>query len=183
MPLPLQPTLLHPSLALQPLEAQDFEALYALAAEPEVWAQHPNKERWRREVFETFFEGAMQSQGALKVLLPDSGTIIGTSRYYDYQEAERSILIGYTFYGRAYWGKGYNHLAKSLMLDYIFQFVENVYFHIGACNVRSQIAIGRLGASKVAEEEITYFGENPAPNYIYHISKAAWQGFKAAPNL
>ncbi len=178
MPLPLQPTLVHPQISLLPLEAQDFEALYALAAEPEVWAQHPNKERWRREVFETFFEGAMQSQGAFKVIAA-TGEVIGSTRYYDYQEADSSILIGYTFYGRAYWGKGYNLLAKSLMLDYIFQFVENVYFHIGACNIRSQIAIGRLGAAKVAEEEITYFGENPAPNYIYHISQSNWQGLGA----
>ena len=176
MPLLLQPSLLHPKIALHPLEVQDFETLYALASEPEVWAQHPNKERWRREVFQTFFEGAMQSQGALKVLLPDSDTVIGSTRYYNYQEADSSILIGYTFYGRAYWGKGYNLLAKSLMLDYIFQFVKNVYFHIGAGNVRSQIAIGRLGAAKVAEQEIAYFGENPAPNYIYHIGQSNWQG-------
>ncbi|MGN6541440.1 MAG: hypothetical protein ACTHK8_03650 [Ginsengibacter sp.] len=46
-----------------------------------------------------------------------------------------------------------------------------MYFHIGADNIRSQIAIIRLGAEKVAEQEVTYFGEAPKLNFMYEISK------------
>jgi RimJ/RimL family protein N-acetyltransferase len=60
------------------------------------------------------------------------------------------------------------------MLDYIFQFVSNVYFHIGSQNIRSQIAISRLGAMKTGEKEVMYFGEQPKLNYVYRIKKEEW---------
>lgn len=61
------------------------------------------------------------------------------------------------------------------MLDYIFQFVSKVYFHIGATNIRSQVAIGRIGAKKIAEQEVTYFGEVPRLNFVYEIRKKTKQ--------
>ncbi len=60
------------------------------------------------------------------------------------------------------------------MLDYIFQFVDKVYFHIGATNIRSQVAIGRLGAEKVAEENVAYVGEAPRFNFRYRLTKGDW---------
>ncbi len=159
---------------LYPLQEQDFEDLYAISADPKIWEQHPNKDRWKKEVFKTFFDGAMLSQGAFKIIDKDKGTIIGSSRFYDYNEAESSILIGYTFFATTYWGKGINHAVKALMLNYIFQHVSIVYFHIGAENVRSQIAISRLGATKIREQEVTYFGERPKLNFVYRITKEEW---------
>jgi hypothetical protein len=60
------------------------------------------------------------------------------------------------------------------MLDYLFKFVFRVYYQIGADNVRSQMAISRLGAKKVDEQEVAYFGELPKPNFIYEIKKEEW---------
>ncbi|EJF11022.1 GNAT family N-acetyltransferase [Pontibacter sp. BAB1700] len=103
-----------------------------------------------------------------------TGSIAGSTRMYDYNAQNNSILIGYTFYATAYWGKGVNHAVKALLLDYLFQHVTEVYFHIGANNIRSQIAIGRLGAEKVSEQQVAYFGELPKLNYVYKIAKEAW---------
>lgn len=171
----IQPTLKSLKVNLLPLKQEDFEELYELASDPEVWAQHPNKNRWKREVFEVFFEGAMQSHGAFKIVDKATGKALGCTRFYDYKKEDDSILIGYTFYGKASWGKGINLHVKALMLNYIFQFVSTVFFHIGAVNVRSQIAILRLGATKVAEEEITYYGEDPKLNYVYRLTRNEWQ--------
>jgi hypothetical protein len=33
-----------------------------------VWEQHPNKDRYQREVFENFFKGAIESKGAFKIV-------------------------------------------------------------------------------------------------------------------
>ncbi|HRN58331.1 MAG TPA: hypothetical protein PLL71_17850 [Agriterribacter sp.] len=60
------------------------------------------------------------------------------------------------------------------MLDHIFQSVLKVYFHAGAGNIRSQIAITRLGAERVGEQEVTYYGEAPRLNLVYEISKDKW---------
>lgn len=171
----LQPTLSNDRILLLPLEEEDFEGLYAVAADPSIWEQHPNKNRWKKEVFRTFFDGAMQSGGAFRVVEKESGKTLGSTRFYDHNDQDSSIFIGYTFYATSCWGTGINLMVKSLMLDYIFQFVDRVYFHIGAENIRSQVAIGRLGAVKKGEEEVRYFGEAPKLNFTYEISKAGWQ--------
>ena len=162
------------TVALYPLKETDLDALYNVASDAKIWEQHPNKDRWKREVFETFFTGAMQSKGAFRIVDKATGNTIGCTRFYNYNETEDSILIGYTFYAVAYWGKSINPLVKTLMLNYIFQFVSKVHFHVGASNLRSQIAISRLGAEKIAEQEVTYFGEVPKMNFVYEIQKVNW---------
>ena len=170
----IQPVLENEKVILYPLQENDFEALYAVASDPKIWEQHPNNDRWKKDVFRTFFEGAIQSKGAFKIIDKSTNTIAGSTRIYDYNEQDNSIYIGYTFYATAYWGKGINSSVKAVMLDYLFQFVEQVYFQIGANNIRSQIAIGRIGAKKVGEQEVAYFGELPKLNYVYRIEKEEW---------
>jgi RimJ/RimL family protein N-acetyltransferase len=173
MNLDLQPTLENERVILRPLQEQDFDILYNVAADPAIWQQHPNKDRWKKDVFSIFFEGAMKSGGAFLIIDKSTGSAIGSTRFYDHNPENRSIFIGYTFYATAYWGKGVNPMVKMLMLDYIFKFVDRVYFHIGAENFRSQTAISRLGAVKTGEQEFMYFGEAPKLNFIYEIRNPA----------
>lgn len=175
----LQPHLENESVLLEPLKSTDFEELYRVASDPKVWEQHPNRDRWKREVFQTFFEGALQSGGAFKVIDKVSNEVIGSTRFYEYDVENCSVLIGYTFYGTAFWGKGINPLVKTLMLDHAFQFVDKVYFHIGAENYRSQTAIGRLGARLIGEQDVAYFGEPAKHNHVYLIEKKDWRAAKA----
>jgi RimJ/RimL family protein N-acetyltransferase len=170
----IQPTLENEKVILYPLQENDFNDLFAVAADPKIWEQHPNKNRYKIEVFKVFFDGALQSKGAFKIVEKNSGDVIGSSRFYDYNQEDNTILIGYTFFGLSYWENGFNHTVKTLMLNYIFQFVSKVYFHIGANNVRSQISLGRLGTTKIGEQEVTYFGELPKLNFVYSISKEEW---------
>lgn len=168
----LQPSHLKSQLLqVFPLQENHFEQLYSVASDELLWEQHPNKNRYKREVFQTFFEGAIQSKGAFLVLEASTGETIGCTRFYDYNQEDNSILIGYTFVGRKFWGKGYNKELKKLMMDYAFQYVSKIIFHIGASNFRSQRAIEKLGAIKIDEFEVEYFGEEPKLNYIYRINK------------
>lgn len=174
MSLNIQPTLENQRVLLLPLQEADFAAVYAAASDPKVWEQHPNKDRWKPEVFRTFFEGAMQSHGAFKIIDKATQEVAGSTRFYEHDEQQDSICIGYTFYATRYWGKGLNYQVKEMMLAYIFPFVSQVFFHIGAENVRSQMAIGRLGAEKIAEQEVAYFGEAPKLNFVYRLGKEQW---------
>jgi RimJ/RimL family protein N-acetyltransferase len=167
----LQPTLENEFMKIQPLKETDFEMLYAVASDPLLWEQHPNKDRYKREIFEIFFKGAIESGGAFLVLDKQTGDVIGSSRFYDYNLENRSILIGYTFFARSHWGSKYNPSLKTLMMDHAFQFVNVVIFHIGANNVRSQKAIERLGALKTDEVEVKYYGEESKLNFVYEIKK------------
>jgi len=167
----IQPILENKDLMLRPLQEKDFDDLFGIASDPKIWEQHPNKNRWKKEVFRIFFDGAIQSKGAFLIVHKATGKIADCTRFYDYDEQEESILIGYTFYGTEFWGKGINLSVKEMMLNYIFQYVSKVYFHVGANNIRSQIAVSRLGAIKVKEQEVTYFGEEPKLNFVYVIEK------------
>ena len=171
----IQPTLANELIKITPLQNDDFERLYEVASDPLIWEQHPNKNRYQREVFENFFKGAMESKGAFLVTAITTGKVIGSSRYYDLDEEHNSIIVGYTFIGRDYWGSGYNKALKQLMFDYAFQFVDKIILHIGATNYRSQKAIEKFGAKKIDEIEVAYYGEPTKTNFVYQINKVDWQ--------
>lgn len=170
MEINLQAILQNERAILFPLTAQDFDALYLVASDPKIWEQHPNPNRWQEEEFRKFFEGALQSKGAYKIVDAATEKTIGSTRFYDYTESDQSICIGYTFYATSHWGSGVNALVKKTMLAYIFQFVSKVHFHVGAQNIRSQIAMSRIGATKIAEQPIAYFGEATQLNYVYQMT-------------
>ncbi len=171
----LQPVLENELILLQPLQQNDFERLFAVASDPLIWEQHPNKDRYKREVFQTYFEGAVESKGALLVIDKATGEVAGSSRFYEYNEADSSLLIGYTFIARKFWGKAYNPAMKTLMIDHAFQYVDKILFHIGANNTRSQIAIGRIGAVKQKEISVAYHGEPEKLNFEYLLGKEQWK--------
>lgn len=170
----LQPVLENDIIRIDPLKEDDFEKLYAVASDPMIWEQHPNKDRYLREVFETFFKGAIESKGAFVVIDKRTGSPIGSTRYYGYDKDYSSVSIGYTFLARDHWGTTYNRALKTLMLDHAFKFVSKVYFHIGAVNIRSQKAILKLGAEKIDEVEMEYYGEEKKLNYVYQIGDEQW---------
>ena len=171
----LQPLLENEQIKLEPLLASDFERLFAVASDPKIWEQHPNKNRYEREVFKNFFEGAMASGGAFIIIDKASGDVAGSSRYYSWDEDESSIFIGYTFYATKFWGSKLNPQVKKLMLDYIFDFVDLVKFHVGAENWRSRKAMERLGARLHGHIVVAYHGEPDRQNVEYWISKDDWQ--------
>jgi len=161
-------------IKLIPLKENDFELLHNIAKDPLIWEQHPNKNRWQRDVFQNFFEGALKSKGAFVIYDAQTNEAIGSTRFYDYKPEESEVSIGYTFYARSHWGGKFNPAAKKLMLSHAFRFVNNVTFHIGAQNIRSQKAIEKLGAVKIREEEIAYYGEESKLNFIYTITKRSF---------
>ena len=167
----VQATLENENVKLVPLNPNDFEELFSVASDPKIWEQHPNKDRYQREVFEKFFQGAIESKGAFKIMDKSSNEVAGSTRFYDYNPKENSIFIGYTFYATKFWGSKLNPQVKKLMLDYIFQFVDKVNFHVGKDNIRSQKAMEKLGAKKVDEVNVAYFGEPAKLNVVFEIDK------------
>lgn len=167
----IQPILENDDVKLVPLQENDFEQLFSVASDPLVWEQHPNKDRYKRDVFDNFFKGALESGGAFKIIEKNTGEIAGSTRFYNYNAADNSIFIGYTFYARKFWGSKMNPQVKKLMLDYIFQFVDKVNFHVGKDNLRSQKAMEKLGAKKVDEVTVAYYGEPDRLNVVFEILK------------
>jgi N-acetyltransferase len=145
----LQPVLEGKLLRLRPLRPEDFDDLYAVASDPLIWEQHPAKERSEREGFRKFFQKALDTGGALVAIDRKDGRVVGTSRYHDHDERNSEIEIGYTFLARSHWGNGYNHEMKALMLRHAFRFVERVVFTVDPKNLRSQMAVEKIGGVRM----------------------------------
>ncbi|MCH8824466.1 MAG: GNAT family N-acetyltransferase [Planctomycetes bacterium] len=170
MPPNLQPHLKGELVELRPLCADDFDALYAVAADPLIWEQHPANDRYQKKVFEVFFQEAMESGGALLVIDRISGNVIGSSRYHGYDQEQSEIEIGWTFLARSHWGGTYNRELKHLMLEHAFGFVDNVILIVGIHNYRSQRALEKIGGLRRG----THLEDTGIENYVYGIEASTY---------
>jgi RimJ/RimL family protein N-acetyltransferase len=153
VPFDAQPTLRGGLVALRPLRAEDCGELYAVAADPRIWEQHPARNRHEEAVFRAFFAESLASGGAL--LATDAATrrVIGSSRFHDYSAERSEVEIGWTFLARSHWGGRYNGELKRLMLGHAFRSVDTVVFFVSPENVRSQRAMGKIGGVRQAERD------------------------------
>lgn len=141
----LQPHLHGELVSLRPLTPNDWSELFAVAADPLIWEQHPANDRHQEPVFKAFFQEALDSGGAFAIIDRSTGGIIGSTRFHAVEGDADAIEIGWTFLARSHWGGRFNHEAKRLMLDHAFRFVERVVFIVGENNIRSQTAVQRIG--------------------------------------
>jgi RimJ/RimL family protein N-acetyltransferase len=165
----VQPTLQGDLIRLRPLRNDDYDALLKAASDPLIWEMHPQPDRYKPEVFKAFFAEAMASCGALLIIDHKNSKIIGTSRYYDYVPESSSVVVGYTFLVRDYWGGVYNRELKKLMVNYALSFVKTTYFHVGLGNIRSQKAMLKLGGINTGIQEISISYGPPKKSYVYKI--------------
>ena len=165
-----QPVLKGDLVELRPLRSEDYDDLYAIAADPLIWEQHPDRNRHEEGRFQEFFREALASGGALIAIDAKTQRVIGSSRFHGYDEARSEVEIGWSFLGRSYWGGVYNGQMKELMLRHAFRFVSSVVFLISTQNLRSQRSVEKLGAVRVEPR--------PHPSgleiYVYQITASAF---------
>jgi RimJ/RimL family protein N-acetyltransferase len=145
VPFDSQPTLSGTLVELRPLRPEDHADLYAVAADPLIWEQHPAKDRYEEARFGEFFAEALASGGALLALDAETRRVIGSSRFHGYSEERSEVEIGWTFLARSHWGGRCNTELKELMLRHAFRFVSSVVFFVSPENVRSQRAMEKIG--------------------------------------
>jgi RimJ/RimL family protein N-acetyltransferase len=167
-----QPVLEGERLLLRPLRSDDWEALYAVACDRELWALHPSHDRWQEPVFRAFFEDALARGGALAIIDRGTGEVIGSSRFQDHDPADGGqVEIGWSFLARAYWGRGYNAEFKRLMLEHAFRSVAQVIFRVGADNAISRKAMINIGGRLTGETFVADRAGRPMEHVIYAISR------------
>jgi N-acetyltransferase len=162
----LQPTLKGEILQLRPLRPEDFHDLFAVASDPLLWEQHPNKDRYKEEVFMEFFRDALVSSGALIANDSKDGRVIGSSRFHGYDQEKSEIEIGWTFLARSHWGGIFNGEMKKLMLRHAFKYVNSVIFVVGPKNLRSQRAVEKIGGFRLGSRPDGRGGES----FVYQIT-------------
>jgi N-acetyltransferase len=166
-----QPVLEGPLVTLRPLSPTDHDQLFAVAADPLIWEQHPDKTRSQPAGFDAFFQQALDSGGALLAMETASGQVIGSSRFHGYDEVADEVEIGWTFLARSHWGGQYNREMKRLMLDHAFRYVGRVVFLIDSANDRSQRATEKIGAVRAG----TRVDASGRASCVFQVGAREWR--------
>ena len=166
----LQPTLRGERVTVRPLSPDDWEAMFATAANPMIWEQHPASNRYQEPVFREYFDDAIASGSAFAFVENSTGNIIGSCRFHGFDADTSEIEIGRTFLGRDYWGGAYNREIKQLMLEHAFRFVQTVVFWVGEDNHRSRRAMEKIGGILRAGVQYRQVSGDD-PYVVYEINK------------
>jgi RimJ/RimL family protein N-acetyltransferase len=174
----LQPTLTGTTLTLRPMSPADWAALFAVAADPEIWAIHPAHDRWQEPVFRRFFEDGLASGGSMVAVDNASGAIIGHSRYDLARVEPGEIEVGWSFLVRNRWGGAANREVKGLLVAHALKSFDRVMFMVGETNLRSRRAMEKIGGILTTRQQISELAGQPVVHVIYQIDRA---GFVAGP--
>ena len=139
---------------LRPLEQKDAQSLYKnVGTDPEIFKwmlfSAPTSVADYEKVVNRFIQ---ESSGAMRqsfaVVLKENNQVIGHTSFMDYQERNKSIEIGTTFYAKTYWRSFVNTECKFLLLSECFENrnLHRVTLKTDGNNERSKSAILRLGA-------------------------------------
>ena len=110
--------------------------------------------------------------------------IIGMSRYYKADPAQKRLSIGYTWYRPEVWGRVHNKECKLLQLQYAFETLgfQRVEFEVAHQNVRSQKAVEKIGG--IREGVLRKHGIQPDGSVrhtvVFSIIDEEWEEKKEA---
>lgn len=136
---------------LEPLAQEHYEALVQCGKDERIW-QHMTIVGNRREEMLAELRSAVLtrsdgSQYPFVIIDKESGTPIGSTRFFDIHLQHKKLEIGYTWYHPDYWGKGHNTECKFLLLQFCFETLglNRVQLKTRDNNFRSQAAIKGIG--------------------------------------
>lgn len=137
---------------LRPLAKTDIPHLLPFALhEPEIW-QYALVSGAGESGITNYVNSALDNYQLEKefpfiVFNKQQNTYAGSTRFYDIQLAQKTLQLGYTWYGKAHQGTGINTHCKFLMLQYAFEIMqmERVEFRADANNARSIAAMKKIG--------------------------------------
>ena len=109
-------------------------------------------------------------------------SLLGTTRFYDIDEKNKRLNIGYTWYIPSVWGKAHNKECKLLLLQYVFEELKfnRVGFEVAHQNIRSQKALEKIGATKEGVlRKHAYRGDGSSRDtIIFSIINDEWPALK-----
>ena len=159
------------SISLIQTKTSHFDELYLVASNPIIWAQHPESDRWKKDKFTAFFNNAIKNElGCFSIFDNNNNKFFGLTRFYSYDASDKAVRIGYTFIAPKYWGTSTSNQINEMTLDYIFKYLNKVYFDIGEYNLRSRKATEKLGAK--------LFSNNGDGMVVYLLDKNTYNNSK-----
>ena len=171
-------------VVLRPLINADFNNLLSFAMnEPELW-KFSLVSGHGEAGLNNYIKIALEGRGALKeypfiVYDKQKAAYAGSTRFYDIQLNQKTLQLGYTWYGSAFQGTGLNKHCKYLLLDFAFDKMqmERVEFRADNNNKRSIAAMKSIGCIEegVLRSNTIKQDGNRRDSIVLSILKAEWE--------
>lgn len=137
---------------LRPLEQNDCDNLLLFSMnEPSLWKYSlipvAGEENLKNYVFSAITARELGKEYAFIVFDKRTQEYAGSTRFYDIQEANKTVQLGYTWYGKKFQGTGLNKHCKFLLLQFAFEQLgmERVEFRADKNNIKSIAAMKSIG--------------------------------------
>jgi RimJ/RimL family protein N-acetyltransferase len=180
------PTLIGQRIVMRPLRASDAQALVLAASDGELW-NLPFTVVPSEQTVDAYIAKALEGKRQGHVMpfvttLRETGQVIGSSRFWKVDAANRKLEIGHTWLARTWQRSFANTEAKLLMLSQAFEAMGcvRVQLQTDERNAVSRAAILRLGA----QQEGILRNERIMPDGFirnsvrFSIVDAEWPGVK-----
>lgn len=183
----LQPTLRGKTIELRPLQAEDGPGLLEAAADGRLWDLEVTAVPGP-ETLGPYLDAALAGREAgtvmpFVIVRVADGRIVGSTRFWKIDRANRKLEIGHTWLSASVQGTGVNTEAKYLLLAHAFEAMEavRVQFTTDVRNARSRAAIAGIGATQegiIRNERIMPNGRK-RDSVRFSIVDTEWPGVKA----
>lgn len=137
---------------LEPLSPTHEESLIAAASDGELWNSTvtivPDQTNMAAYIVEALHGQAQGIQFPFVIVQKSSGQIVGSTRFYNIDQNNRGVEIGYTWLAASAQRTSVNTETKLLLLTHAFEVWRciRVAFITDVLNHQSRTAIVRLGA-------------------------------------
>lgn len=168
---------------LRPLETTDYNNLLNFSLnEPEIW-KYSLVNAAGEENLKNYIKIALDARDVKKeypfiVFDKKQNSFAGSTRFYDMQLAQKTLQLGYTWYGKDFQGTGLNKNCKFLLLQYAFETLgmERVEFRADNSNEKSIAAMKSVGCKVEGVMRSTMFNLNGTrrDSIILSILKQEW---------
>ncbi|MFC7287240.1 GNAT family N-acetyltransferase [Herminiimonas glaciei] len=185
--LPQQPTLVGTTVELRPLQKEHAAQLVQAATDGELWNMKvtviPGPDTVGPYIATALEGRANETVMPFVIVRRDTGQIVGSTRFWKIDLANRKMEIGHTWLGSSIQRSGINTEAKLLLLTYAFEELQaiRVQFTTDELNEKSRAAILRIGAKQegiVRNERIMPDGRK-RNSVRFSIIDSEWDEVKA----
>ena len=154
---------------LSPLESKHFEELLHFSEnEPEIWdysvlhSDAAGKENLKKYIDFALSCREKGSEYGFIVFDKLKNAFAGSTRFYNIDLEEKTLEIGYTWYGKEFQGTRLNKHCKFLLLEFSFEKIgiERVGFSADSDNSKSIAAMKSIGCTIEGTLRSTMFKKN-----------------------
>ena len=172
-------------ILLRPLTAEDCDNLLPFSLnEPDLWqfslVKVAGEENLKSYINDAIHDRAAGKTYAFIVFDKRSQEYAGSTRFYDIQISQKTLQLGYTWYGKKFQGTGLNKHCKFLLLQFAFEqlAMERVEFRADNNNKRSIAAMKSIGCVEegVLRSNTIKADGTRRNSIVLSILKEEWEG-------